>query len=827
MENRNQQFQTIADAPSLEVKGVYRIQKEFIVYALFFFSGFSALIYEVAWLNRIQLIMGHTIYALSTLLGAYLGGLALGSFFSHRIAKTKINPLSFYLIFELLIGIYGLCFFPILNFTHSLYSPIVSAWNLPLPILSLIQFIFCGLVIFFPTTLMGATLPLLAEFLHRENKELGKKLPRLYGVNTLGAFFGCLCAGYLILPLIGYQRSIYLCSLINVGLFCFASVIFQDLPTLSLKETWSTLKSLFSLSYAKTITERPTFEDKSINALLLISGLCSIFLQLLWNRMAALSFGPSVYIFPLITGVVLLGIFLGSFVISKLSQDKQILRSALLIILILTGLTLSFGNFLYSKTPLMVFYWHQKFEPNFLLYSILCFSWTCLCLLPGSMCLGSLFPLSLSLQMKTKKDEEEVSRKIGWGFGLNILGILLGSLMGAFIILPHLGIDALNQLTLIGIFLITAVLAWSFGRGIHLVVSLFILLVTVLLVFPPFDRVLLTSGYFYNRSGKKNEELFKKSYLSLTSYHNFNKEKLIEYKDDAHGTISIHGHWANSANIFFKINGKVDGNNNKASGDVATVRLISLLPLLFRTDYENILTVGLGTGESANLTHNFPKMKESTVVELSPSIVEFSQKYFFFESQFIWEDPRFKVLIRDGREYLLHTKKKFDLIISEPSNPWVDGVSGLFTEEYFQLISKKLNKQGIASIWFHQYGLECDAIDSVIMAAARTFKHIKIFKESTNIYVIGSNNLPLIIRRFPKGLETLEDQLFRIFNLGYDLTKNPAATYRVLDQYLLANNSKALQGYDNFPLINNDDNQFLQFKSGRSFWTGVSCSVKY
>ena len=197
----------------------FLFDKRVIVYILFFLSGFSALIYEVSWPNRIQLFMGHTIYALSTILGAYLSGLAVGVLGAHRIIKLNLNPLFVYFIFELLIGIYGLVFFPILSGVQFFYSPLVINLDLSLPALSFFQFIFCGIVVFIPTMMMGATLPLLANFLYKEKGEMAKKIPFLYAINTFGAFWGCLAAGYIILPSLGYSKTIYLCPFINILLF--------------------------------------------------------------------------------------------------------------------------------------------------------------------------------------------------------------------------------------------------------------------------------------------------------------------------------------------------------------------------------------------------------------------------------------------------------------------------------------------------------------------------------------------------------------------------------------------------------------------------------
>jgi len=263
--------------------------------------------------------MGHTVYALATTLAAYLSGLALGAIFTPHLKRSKISSLWLYLIVELIIGAYGLFFYPFLKGIEVPYSALV-VWLAPsLSVLSLLQFITCGFLIFIPTLLMGTTLPLLAHYLYTHDNEIAIKIPSLYGVNTMGACLGVFLTGYAILPCFGYGNTIYFAAGINMTLFLIGSIYF----TAEKRPSWQELKSGVGKIFKSTepvasFSDLLSGGDLSACVILFVSGFVSMMVQVIWNRLAALGFGPSTYIFPLVTSIVLLGIVLGSFLFRKI-----------------------------------------------------------------------------------------------------------------------------------------------------------------------------------------------------------------------------------------------------------------------------------------------------------------------------------------------------------------------------------------------------------------------------------------------------------------------------------------------------------------------------
>tara|TARA_Y100000590_G_scaffold323369_1_gene366327 strand:- start:41487 stop:43850 length:2364 start_codon:yes stop_codon:yes gene_type:complete len=780
----------------------------FQYYCLFFLSGASALIYEIAWLNRIQLIMGYTIYALATVLASYLLGLAWGSFSSAKLLEQKVSGLNYYLFFELAIAIYALVFYPLLSLTHSLYSPLATYFNWSIYSLSLIQFIFCGVLIFIPTFLMGATLPLLADHLFKKDKGLADNISGLYSANTFGAFAGCLFGGFILLPTIGYEKTIYFAALINLSLFLIAILseekkIVNDLPSLKLILS-SIIPDKNSFNFEK--------QHRGLLFILFVSGFISVGSQILWNRLAQLIFGASAYIFPMITGVVLLGITIGAILVQKYFHGREAKEKVLGFSLFLGSLFFAGGNYLYSNMPLVVSRFLQSVAPGHIEYVLFQLTFTSLCLLPSIIALGILFPTCMSLYIDQSEKEHS---SVGTSYSVNILGVIASSVICSFVILPQFGIQNLESVLLVLLslaFLVFVIKIKKVEMGFFIIPIFLFVLVKVL---PAFDKSLLTEGYFYNRGEKFSNTRF----LDYSSVHNWQHSKLIDYKDDAHGTISIHQsqNASKDDSYWFKINGKVDGNSR---GDKSTVQLLALLPLLISTDYESVLTVGLGTGETANMTGSFPKMKESVVLELSPSMIEFSEKYFYNQSFYIWNDERFKVLNRDGREFLLHNEKKFDLIISEPSNPWVDGIGSLFTIEYFNLVLNSLSKNGVGVIWFHSYGLSCDALYSVFKSAHLAFPSLRVFKRSSDLFIVFSKKKELHFKKIDDKYNFLKEEFNRIVYKEKIIGDFESA----LKGLTWFENRAQLETVSRQNVFNNDDNQYLQFSAGKSYYQNLNCN---
>ncbi len=794
------------------------------IFTCFFLSGFSALIYEVAWLSRIQLVMGHTVYSLATTVSAYLAGLAWGALWVPRLRRSGIDPLWLYLGAELGVGIYGVFFSPLVALWKAPYGALVTALpTLPLPVISAVQFVFCGALVALPTFLMGTTLPLLADYLYRRPNEISEKTPALYGVNTLGAMTGAFGAGYLILPALGYDRSILLAAGINLSLFLIITVISGGEAKMPPWRAWRegltrTLRARREEPAAWGVLRAA---DWPAVVALFVSGFVSLELQMVWNRLAALGFGPSVYVFPLITTIVLAGIGLGSLLFRRIAARERMAGLALAFLPAAGGLAVLGGTAFFATAPKLTLWVHMG-APGFWSYTFWQFLWAAATLLPAAMLTGAIFPAAATA-LTRGRERDEATAALSAGYAVNIAGLIVGGVAGSFVLLPGLGIESLIQFTTYGLLGLSAYVALTRHWLPAAAIAVWVLGWIAVEVTPAWDWQRLTAGYFYNRFHKmENVKLRNLGWANQWEYSQSNETVLIDRRDDPHATVSIHGMSGKQGYRAFKINGKVDGNND---ADLGTTRLLAFLPALIRSDYQNAVVIGLGTGSTAANVLRYPQMKSVEVVELSSAMVHFSQTYFKGTDGDIWDDPRFRLENRDGRDFLEHTRSRFDLIVSEPSNPWVDGVASLFTREFFDTVSRRLSPAGVAMIWFHSYALTCDTVWPVLVAAAEAFKGLLVLRVSGDLYILGSNDPELRVQQVVPENAFMEKGLMKEAGVYRSREDSTYTVYKkLLENRLLYDRAGLVKGMVAVE-ANTDDNQSLQYRSGRVFFSGIGCDT--
>lgn len=756
----------------------------------FFLSGLTALTYELAWLQKMQLVFGHTIYSQSVTLAAFLSGLGLGALLSNRIIKAGLHPLHFYLTAELAVGVFGFLFYPLIDSQQWSYvfSPISDQATL----YALLQYFVSFLVILFPTTLMGTTLPLLVHFF-ASAETANNSFFDLYFLNTLGAAVGCYLCGFVFLPGLGYTKTVTLASVLNLVLFFLGCYILKISPLKVCRGATTTAKELdkrppTSSSFTSDKFRRTAF------LILFTSGFVSILAQILWHRLLSMIIGPSVYVFPMTLTIVLLGIIFGTLSSLYIKNPAQ----HLWMLSIASGLLFQISNYALSKLPLLIPSVIEMAGKSFPTLHLLEFGLLSVVLMPASVSIGMLFPIAMSTIANNYQT-------MGRGYALNILGLLAGSLLGVNLLLPVIGIEKLVLLASACLVLTGGAASLSYPlaqkrdqRKSAVLVALGLVIVTV---FPSIDRDLLTRGLYENIPN--------------------GVATLDDFIDDAHSTISIHSVGPNQIKAF-RIDGKTEG--SVWPGELGFSRLTALLPLLVRPDAENVLTIGLGIGATAEVPlRAFPSLKSATVVEISPGVIDLARKHFSEINHLIWEDPRSKVLSRNAREYLSHTSEKFDLIIMQPSNPWMAGVASLYTAEHFQNVIARLKDDGWALIWFHLNFWDCGPVKTILKTLAESFDTIYAFSYNVSVFALVSPQQNRSLRMLPRSAEGAEKLLFDILNLK---GPNRELNYRILADQWLVLSKKGIRAWTADRELNTDDNQRLQYEAGRSFWTDEFCDLR-
>lgn len=743
----------------------------------FFISGAAGLILEIVWTKYLNLIFGSTTLSISTTVAAFMGGLAAGSYLADRFLKRLKNHLLSYGIFEVLIGIYAILIPLIFNWFVSIQQYIIPYLYESAYLYSIVRFIFCFIVLLIPTTAMGATLPVLSAFYIREISEGGNKMGLLYAINTLGATAGTFLAGFILIRGLGVSNTNYIAATLDIciGLFVLA---------LSLKAD----RSIDVESESKG-----SIDDTRVDWILIlvsfISGIASMCYQMLWTRSLSMVIGSSTYAFTIILTTFLLGIALGSFISSRIVRWREDLISDLIFIFIVIGFASLFTSIYIDKLPFLVqkIMLMENFTPTHVFWGYF-FVVAIVVVLPATG-MGMYLPLLVHIALK---DLNTVTKDIGKIYSANTVGNIIGSFLGGFVLIPFMGIQSGIRLTVLVSILIALILIVYFRRfksksdAVKIVFSLVVILSGLLL--PKWDVAKWSSGMF-------------RAYLARGPYNKgeFVPPRVIYHKDGIVTTVTVE--YRDKGMYSLKVNGKVDASNGS---DMSTQMLSGLIPVLLNPDAKSVAIIGFGSGTTSGTVVRTP-VEEVLTIELEEAVIEASRYFTSFNLEPL-KSKKHKLRIDDGRNFILSTRKKFDIIISEPSNPWMSGASSLFTYDFWLKASKSLNKGGIFCQWLQMYELSLDNIKILMKTFHKVFPYVLLFQSyqnSNDTLLIGSfEPLKFSYTRSKEIIDSaeLKDELEKI-----DVT-DP------LDIFILIYyTQKEIEEFAITDKINTDDNSIIEF----------------
>lgn len=703
----------------------------------FFFSGFSGLLYEVLWLRMLILVFGSTTLAVSTVLTSFMGGLALGSFLFGRIMDRRKRPLFYYGILEGIIGLYALLIPWLFSILIPAYRVLWEHFHPNFYGFTLVQFVLVSLVLIVPTTCMGATLPILSKWAVQQESTLGTTIGRLYALNTFGAVLGTALSGFFLLPLLGVQKTLGIAVTVNLLVAIGILIVTRRFPA---QETPLTTPS----GQEEELRRRATAPSPSsplpkwvIGSVVLgisFSGFISMIYEVAWSRTLSLLVDSSVYGFTIMLTTFLVGIALGSYFFSRKADSIRFQGFVWAWLQIGIGV-LAFGSLLlFQELPYWYLFLFRSLGKsiNLLLTGkyILAF---CIMLAP-TLLMGAIFPLTIKIYAA---NITQVSRLVGNIYTINTLGCILGSFAGGFFLIPLLGI---RNTILLGILLNLLVgltmlilspaprpaLKWMAGPAV-LVFGL------VILLFPPtWKAPLMVSGvYIYAHNFEKT------SRQELLSMYDLENEPLLFYKEGHTCTISVHKS-KTTGTVYMKSNGKVEASTK---GDMPTQVLVGQIPMLLAPKMDEVLVVGMGSGVTVGSVTPFPS-KKITLVELEKAVIDGS-RFFDHVNNRPLQDPRLILRIADARNYLLVTPDFYDVIISEPSNPWMAGVANVFTREFFQLGNAKLKTEGVFCQWLQLYKISPESFKTVLTTFHSVFPYVYVFQpQPKDLVMVGFKQKP-------------------------------------------------------------------------------------
>lgn len=751
---------------------------------LFVLSGASGLIYEILWMRMFTQVFGSTTAATSTVLSAFMAGLALGSYLIGSYADSyRLKPLTLYAYLEGAIGIFGLLMPFLLQHVYSVYQWIFLNFQGNL-LLNLARFALSFLLILIPSALMGGTLPVLSRYFVQSRRELCRWVGLLYGVNTLGAVIGSFLSGFFLVGWLGVRHTGYVAVAINFAIALLALFI----GTAASKESGAAPAN----PAADDPDEgEPTAgeEHKNIRRLLLLvcffSGFTSLACEVMWTRLLVFVLDSTVYAFSTMLTTFLLGIAIGGFLISALSERVgNSLRwlgglqigvglSGFATIVILAHMP-AFDSALRSLISQVSYGgWWTSVSLKFIEAFLIMFVQTVL--------MGMSLPLICRIYTNNIR---KLSGSIGVVYALNTCGAVIGSLLAGFVMIPSIGsVQSLAVTALIA----TAVGSIVLFSGVGSIAARRVSMATVGIA--ACAGLLIISPHGFSAIYNMHER----------------GSRLAYFHEGRSGTVTIH--------IYPQEERLISVNGTNVAGTQFSLRttqkLQAHIPMLLHGRARNVLQIGFGSGESCHVLSLYP-LERIDLVEIDPDVLKTSDTFFSDLNQGIVHNPLFHPIIMDGKNYALLTEKRYDVVMNDSTFPGKGGSSCLYTRDHFLACRRLLNDGGVMSSWV-PFELRPQEFQSIVKTFQSVFPYTTLWLANNcrnkHALLVGT------VRPFAVDFERVEE-LMNIPAVKADLQSiDLASPFALLGAFSL--DPDAAEAYSQHASLNSDDHPTLEFCAGR------------
>jgi spermidine synthase len=691
------------------------------------------------------LVFGATTLAVSTVLAAFMGGLALGSAVAGRLGSRIERPLRAYGWIEIGIAIYALLVPLLFTWVDNLYAFIWQQFHPGFFVFSLWRFVLSCALLLVPTTLMGATLPVLSAALLRSAKRNSNSVTRLYACNLAGAILGTLAAGFVFLPSLGVRLTIVVAATLNilVGAIAIFAERRVDAAT-SRDESPATEADASSETVATTGYRFWLF-------CAVASGFVTISTQVAWTRVLMMVIGSSTYAFSIVVALFLIGLAAGAWLVSRNSYGNK-LRDSIMKVESATAVSLFLSLFVINWIPNVLVYLGLRFHVSswggLLLLQIICAG--VLILLPALL-MGMVMPLVL---VWASTDRQNSVRLVGRSYAVNTVGAILGAFITGFLLIPKTSTKhtLLFSAAICVIVASAAYLPRPTARDpqLHRSLSVGATALVILVLFisaPPMNLADLSIGAYDSlirvlantREGVKDDSATE----SGSGDH-----RLLMYEEGTTSTVSVRKDWQTTS---LAINGRANASDRE---DMPTQVMLGQLPLLVAPSTRSSLVIGFASGVTVGSLLQSP-IESVDCVELERATIPAS-RFFEHVNNRPLNDPRLHLIIDDARTYLRVTPKRYDMIISEPSHPWVPGVANLFTREFFEMSRQRLTDDGVFVQWVQIYQMSTETLRSVLATYQDVFPYVLVFRvggvgKGKDLLLVGSNR--------PMNLDRLTERL--------------------------------------------------------------------
>jgi len=743
-----------------------------VVLTLFFCSGVSSLIFEVVWLRQLSVILGNTVFAVSAILTIFMGGLALGSFLAGRMIDRRTDPLRVYALIEISIGFLGILLTSILNQTGPLYillqnnvggNPVLQYFT---------RYVFSFFLLIIPTTLMGATLPVLSKFVVENKYSLGINVGRLYALNTFGAACGCYLAGFILIGNLGIRVTVLIASALSITVGALA---------------WYYQKRLGESGFI--IYESPAYETESthkqstfrilILSAFAISGFVALGYEVIWTRILISYLGNSVYAFSTMLTTFLIGIALGSLVLSGFVDKRRRLVTDFGLIEIVIGFYVLLTIYIFGwgieklalfRQPHPVWHWTGiRFIKAFSFMFVPTFFF------------GATFPFACRIYtINFRQVGQSISELYSW----NTVGSIIGSVVACFIFMPRYGIEK-SLIILLSINICIGIILCLFEPGMtkkkrFLLAAALVFATTIGLSMVPRDIFRHMQEY----SSPPGEIMY--------------------YKEDYVGTVTVkqnnESRWLSVDNLDVAGTHPLFLSSSKSLGHV---------PMLLHPNPRAVFVLGFGGGGTTYSMSMYPEVERIDAAELSRSIINVAPLFNDINHNII-SDPRVNIVVNDGRNFLLTSRQNYDVISVDLNWPQTSGSGSLYTKEFYEICRSRLNGDGILVEWINKGFIPTQYLQIIIRTLQQVFPYTSIWwthRQAHLLLVASKAPLKIDFQLLTHRMNHLPIQR----DLAEVNLEDPAAFL----SYFIAGGEDLVEFTRGSSIINTDNNPIIEFKLPR------------
>jgi len=719
-----------------------------IFVCIFALSGFSGLIYESIWSHYLKLFLGHSSYAQVLVLSIFMGGLAIGSAIAARLSIRLTNLILGYGICEGIIGLFGVTFhvlfinvetlafeslFPALGSSEAVHT---AKWTI-------------GALLILPQSiLLGATFPFLATgLLRRFPEKTGKTLATLYFINSLGAAVGILANAFWLIPAFGLPGAILTAGLINIFI------------------------ALIIYCYSKgdnypSVKQMPTqiVSSRHLPVLLWVAaftGLASFMYEIAWIRMLSMVLGSSTHSFEIMLSSFILGLALGSLIIRKyidtIANPIVTLGAIQIVMGILAVLTIP----LYNQTFELMIFVHKALDSTdagYVLFVVFSLIISMVVMLPATVCAGTTLPLVTHILLKNGSND----KAIGKVYAYNTLGSIVGIVLASQIVMPWAGLQSVIIIgalvdVCLGLYLLNYRRHFLFHSRAGQAVLISLVVVLLVLPFVDLNTSKMSSGVY--RHGEPNAEAVpifyvdgKTSSVAIKEFPSGIRVITTNGKPDA----SAYIHGLNTKTPILGAAKNMSSNSPPSNSeefvkqskqpttlDQSTMVLLGVLPYVYHQNVKDIANIGFGSGITTHTLLHHPDLKKLDTIEIEQAVID-AAKYFRPNIDNVFTDDRSTIHVEDAKTFFATAQKKYDVIVSEPSNPWVSGVAGLFTQEFYTDVNRYLDDNSIFVQWLQLYEISQELVGTVYAALSSRFEYIHLYKLARGDMAFVASRSPLV-----------------------------------------------------------------------------------